>query len=122
MSTVISTGIGFPLDELEMMKREGGLINLSQEAIDGFRDSGLETVEFLVPSLSPEGNLMNEQELRQRFLGTGDYLGSFSSPDAGSEYAKLLSEDYNKGAIPLAGPLYNRSRSERIYGSPKWKR
>ena len=52
--------------------------------------------EVLIPTVSDDGKLMSEEDAIQKYLQTGKHLGIFNTPEAATEYAKLLHEAQQK--------------------------
>ena len=54
--------------------------------------------EILVPTVSEDGKIMNEDDAIQQYQRTGKHLGKFTNPDTATSYAQKLHEQQ-------AGPL-----------------
>ena len=59
-------------------------------------------VEILIPTLSPVGKKMTEQESVDLYYKTGKHLGKFASPELATKYAKELSK--------RQGRVYNKEK------------
>jgi hypothetical protein len=46
--------------------------------------------EVLVPTVSPDGRIMSDQEAREHYGKTKQYLGKFATPEAADQYAQAL--------------------------------
>lgn len=70
-------------------------------------DGGMSTVnsfsvnfdgkEYLLPTVTPDGRLLSEEDAIREFEATGRHLGAFDSPAAADAYAKNLHEEYAAG-------------------------
>jgi hypothetical protein len=70
-------------------------------------DGGMSTVnsfsvnfdgkEYLLPTVTPDGRLLSQEDAIREFEATGRHLGVFDSPDAADAYAKNLHEEYAAG-------------------------
>lgn len=54
---------------------------------------GTDKGEVLIPSISPDGRRMSEEEAIQHYEQTGQNLGTFDSPQSATSYAEQLSKD-----------------------------
>jgi len=67
---------------------------------------GTDQGEVLIPTITPSGEYMSQDQSAQRFFDTNEHLGIFDTPRNAEDYAKRLSEaqgrkygaprDYNK--------------------------
>jgi hypothetical protein len=97
-----------PQGELEI-----GNIDLSKRGAVKNADGSISTLksisinengrEVLIPTIDPEGREMTEEESIERYLGTGEHLGRFDTPDNATGYAKRLSERMGKKFLPHRG-------------------
>ncbi|MBA1234791.1 hypothetical protein G7Z98_09520 [Pseudomonas stutzeri] len=58
--------------------------------------------EVLIPTVSEDGRIMEDEEAIQQYLETGRHLGKFSTPKQASEYAEQLHDDQAKQYLPAA--------------------
>jgi len=68
-----------------------------------FEDNGR---EVLVPMVSPDGRILNDDEARALYRKTGQHLGQFATPDDATQFAKQLHEDYASGKYDVAGKRF----------------
>lgn len=54
-------------------------------------------LEYLLPTVTPDGRHLAPREAIKEFQRTGRHLGVFNSPDEATAYAKRLHEDYARG-------------------------
>lgn len=54
-------------------------------------------VEYLLPTVTPDGRHLTPDLAIQEFQKTGRHLGVFDSPASATEFAKRLHEDYASG-------------------------
>jgi hypothetical protein len=57
--------------------------------------------EILVPTVSDDGRIMSDDEAVENYRKTGKHLGIFQTPQAATEYAKKLHDDYEQGRIKM---------------------
>lgn len=53
--------------------------------------------EYLLPTVTPDGRLLSEEEAIREFLRTGRHLGVFATPTDADAYARQLHEEYQGG-------------------------
>lgn len=85
---------------------EAGNIDLLHRPIAKNDDGSISTVrsmsfgeggkEILVPTVSPEGKLLSEDEAIDLYHKTGAHLGKFGTPEAATAYAEQLHKDQEK--------------------------
>ena len=54
-------------------------------------------LEYLLPTVTPDGRHLSPDEAVAEFQKTGRHLGVFASPDKATAFAKRLHEDYEAG-------------------------
>lgn len=52
--------------------------------------------EVLIPTVSDDGRIMNNDEAIQAYLETGKHLGIFKNPEAATKYADMLHKEQEK--------------------------
>lgn len=82
---------------------EKGNIDLKNRPIVRNKDGSISTVrsmsanfdgkEVLIPTVSDDGRIMNDDEAIDNYLRTGKHLGMFSTPDDATAYAERLHDD-----------------------------
>jgi hypothetical protein len=85
---------------------EAGNIDLLHRPIAKNDDGSISTVrsmsfgeggkEILVPTVSPEGKLLSEDEAIDLYHKTGAHLGKFATPESATAYAEQLHKDQEK--------------------------
>lgn len=68
--------------------------------------------EVLVPTVSPEGQLLNDDQAIDQYYNSGRFLGKFISPEDATNYGSRLHEDYQNGRFNI-GP-----RRMTVNGTP----
>jgi hypothetical protein len=53
--------------------------------------------EYLLPTVTPDGRLLSEEDAIREFQRTGRHLGVFDTPDNATSYARQLHEEYEAG-------------------------
>jgi hypothetical protein len=53
--------------------------------------------EYLLPTVTPDGRLLSEEEAIREFQRTGRHLGMFATPKDATDYAAQLHEEYEGG-------------------------
>src|SRR5882762_19391 len=95
---------------------ETGNIDLQHRPVVKNKDGSISTVksmsfededgkEVLVPTVSPEGRMLTEDQAVDLYHKTGQHLGKFSNSDAATKYAESLHNDQAKlyeNATPTA--------------------
>lgn len=86
---------------------ETGNINLNNRPLVFNSDGSISTVRsitieqdgkhFIIPTLSPSGTQLSEEQAVQMFRQTGQHLGAFSSQKAADSAARDIS--YNQGLL-----------------------
>ena len=87
-------------EQVQGMLRPGN-INLDKRPRVKNPDGSISTIEsmsinhggaeWLIPTITPDGKRMSNEQAAQRFLSTGEHLGAFASPQFADAYAKALS-------------------------------
>lgn len=70
---------------------------------------GTEQGEVLIPTISPQGKPLSEEDAVRLYRRTGKHLGIFQNPEQATEYAESLSKQQGKR---LAGGTYNALTAE----------
>jgi hypothetical protein len=60
------------------------------------RSYNIDGKEVLLPTVSEDGRIMDDQETVEQYKKTGKHLGIFNSPEEATKYAKQLHEDQAK--------------------------
>ena len=97
-----------PQGELEI-----GNVDLSRRGAVKNADGSISTIkstvinengrQVLIPTIDPEGREMAEEEAIERYLGTGEHLGKFDTPESAAAYAKRVAERGAKKFMPHRG-------------------
>lgn len=106
----------------------GGNIDLAARPVVKNGDGTISTVrsmsfnedgkEILVPTVSPDGRIMSDDEAIDRYRKTGENLGVFDSPDDATRYAESLHDQQDQMYSPKpAGPWARYS--QQSIGTPK---
>jgi N12 class adenine-specific DNA methylase/2'-5' RNA ligase len=61
--------------------------------------------EVLIPTVSPDGRILSDEDAIEAYWRTGRHLGIFATPVAANAYAEQLHADYAAGKYDLAGPM-----------------
>lgn len=69
--------------------------------------------EILVPTVSPDGKILSNQQAIDLFHSTGQNLGTFDTPDAATQYAQTL---HNQQADMYAAPSEKKTITINIEG------
>jgi hypothetical protein len=105
---------------------EPGNIDLTNRPVVHNPDGSISTVasrsydfdgkEVLLPTISDDGRVLNDQEAQDQFLKTGKHLGIFSSPEAATAYAQQLHEDQQKLYVPQETEKQEQQPEEGFWG------
>src|SRR3972149_6968853 len=97
-----------PQGELEI-----GNVDLSRRGAVKNADGSISTIkstvinengrQVLIPTIDPEGREMAEEEAIERYLGTGEHLGKFDTPESAAASAKRVAERGAKKFMPHRG-------------------
>jgi hypothetical protein len=72
--------------------------------------------EVLVPTVSPDGRILSDDEAIAQYHATGQFLGKFASADAADSYAQALHEQqaafYGPGSLMLPRSLMDLPESD----------
>lgn len=75
--------------------------------------------EILVPTVSPDGQILSDQQAIERYRQTGENLGVFDTPDAATKYANTLHTQqeamYDEAPKPVTVKI--NGRTVRVDGS-----
>lgn len=69
---------------------------------------GTDDGEVLIPTVSPDGKVLSEEDAINLYYQTGQHLGIFADPDAATAYAEALHEAQARqygGVKPSSAPL-----------------
>lgn len=98
---------------------EPGNIDLNNRPSVRLNDGSIATVrsmsfeedgrEILIPTVSPQGRILTDQQAIDRYHQTGEHLGKFASPEAATRYAEQLHQSQEKQyanaeTVPTIGP------------------
>lgn len=97
---------------------EPGNIDLTKRPVVKNADGSISTVrsmstnidgqEVLIPTVSDDGKILDDDAAVDLYMKTGKHLGKFSSPDAATSYAETLHQDqeklYGGAAMPTQLP------------------
>jgi hypothetical protein len=96
------------------MVKEGN-IDLTKRPVVRNKDGSISTVrsmsvnfdgvEYLIPTVSPAGAVVSDDEAIKMFLNSGQHLGVFANPSYATEYAKRLHEQQEKMYLKPSGLL-----------------
>lgn len=85
---------------------ESGNIDLHNRPRHKNEDGSISTVrsmsigengqEILIPTISPEGNALSDEDAIDLYHKTGQHLGKFKTPEAATKYAEQLHKDQEK--------------------------
>jgi hypothetical protein len=85
-----------------MQQLELGNIDLQKRPVVKNDDGSISTVrsisvnidgqEVLIPTVSPDGKILTDDDAIALYKLTGDHLGKFATPDEATEFAKKLHE------------------------------
>ncbi len=107
-----SIGFGSPRELTEEIapkkkKSERGNVNLRAQPEVRNPNGSVSTVdsksfeidgrEVLLPSITPDGRRLTDDEMVREYQKTGRHLGKFGSPQEATKYAKTLHDDYAAG-------------------------
>lgn len=71
-----------------MVKNQDGSISTVRSI-----NVGIDGVEVLIPTVSDDGRVMDDDEAVETYKKTGQHLGMFASPELAAKYAKQLHQD-----------------------------
>lgn len=111
-----------PLDPNNPLGRPSGVlepgnIDLNSRPVVPLQDGSVATVrsmsfnedgqEILVPTVSPQGRILTDQQAIDLYHKTGQHLGKFATPEAADAYAEGLHQDQEKqyGNTPTVSPI-----------------
>lgn len=76
---------------------------------------GTDEGEVLIPTVSPDGKVLSEQDAINLYRQTGQHLGVFEDPDAATAYAEALHEAQARQYGHQAGsPFSNPNEEQKI--------
>lgn len=78
--------------------------------------------EVLVPTVSPDGRLLSDDDAINLYRTTGENLGTFNSPDAATMFARNLHDgqeaQYSAGQAPSTAPMPNNDVTAQMQANP----
>jgi hypothetical protein len=77
---------------------------------------GVDGKEVVIPTMTPDGEVMSEAEAVERFRRTGEHFGAFDSVEEANDFARKLSERQGGGAAAPSGES-QRSNPNPIRGA-----
>lgn len=93
---------------------EPGNIDLNARPVVKNPDGSISTVrsmgvnmdgrEVLIPTVSPDGQILDPDAAVELYRRTGQHLGMFDTPDNSNAYAQRLHEDQARQYVPQQGP------------------